>query len=247
MNHARQRSSNQADLHPPSLLTDREETSGFRKKMRVRHFIRAAALGLTVTTLSFAAAADVAGAQTFVEKEHGHIKKLVEANAPAADVTKAIDGMVDYDEIARRALGSPCPATIPNCTNHWAELNADQQKEMTGLFHGLVEKKYRENATKTKDFDISYRGAKEAGTDIAKVRTEAKDKNKPREPAVQVDYLIKGTGPYKVIDLVTEGSILSKNYYDQSHKMLTTAGQGYPYLVQKLKDRIAGKKEAAAK
>jgi len=214
--------------------------------MRLRHFIRAAALGLSVTTLCFAASADVAGAQTFVEKEHGAIKKLVEANAPQADVSKAIDGMVDYEEIARRALGSPCPTTIPNCTNHWGDLNDDQKKEMTGLFHGLVEKKYRENAQKTKDFDISYKGAKEAGTDIAKVRTEAKDKNKPREPAVQVDYIIKGAGPaYKVVDLVTEGSVLSKNYYDQSHKMLTTQGQGYPYLVQKLKDRIAGKKEVA--
>ncbi|MBX3226639.1 MAG: ABC transporter substrate-binding protein [Labilithrix sp.] len=215
--------------------------------MRLRTLIRAATLGLTVTTLSFAAAADVAGAQAFVEKEHGAIKKLVDANAAQSEVTKVIDAMVDYDEVARRALGQPCPTTIPSCTNHWAELNDDQKKEMTSLFRQLVEKKYRENAQKTKDYDISYRGAKEAGNDIAKVRTEAKDKNKPREPAVQVDYLIKGSGPYKVVDLVTEGSILSKNYYDQSHKMLTTQGQGYPYLVQKLKDRIAGKKDKDSK
>lgn len=214
--------------------------------MRVRSFLRSAALALSVTTVCFAASADVAGAQAFVEKEHGNIKKLVDANAPQAELSKAIDGMVDYDEIAKRALGEPCPATIPSCTNHWAQLNDDQKKEMTGLFHQLVEKKYRENAQRTKDFEISYKGAKEAGTDIAKVKTEAKDKNKPREPPVQVDYIIKGAGPYKVVDLVTEGSVLSKNYYDQSHKMLTTDGQGYPYLVQKLKDRIAGKKEAPA-
>ena len=156
-----------------------------------------------------------------------------------AEVTKAIDGMVDYEAIAQRALGKPCPATIPNCTNHWDELNDTQKKEVTGLFKGLVEKKYRENAYKTRDFDVSYRGTKEQSADISKVRTEAKNKAKPREPAVQVDYIIRSNGrSHKVIDLVTEGSILSKNYYDQSHKMLTTAGQGYPYFVQKLRDKI---------
>ena len=210
--------------------------------MRFRHFVRAVFLGLSLTTLSLAASADVAGAQSFVEREHTQIKKLVEANAPANDITKAIDGMVDYNEIAQRALGKPCPATIPNCTNHWDELNDAQKKEVTELFKGLVEKKYRENAYKTRDFDVSYRGAKEQGVDISKVRTEAKNKLKPREPAVQVDYIIKSNGPtHKVIDLVTEGSILSKNYYDQSHKMLTTPGQGYPYFVQKLRDKIKKK------
>ncbi len=30
---------------------------------------------------------------------------------------------------------------------------------------------------------------------------------------------------------------MTKNYYDQFHRMLTTAGQGYPYLVKKLQDK----------
>src|SRR5690606_14743728 len=115
---------------------------------------------------SLGASADVAGAQAFVEKEHGQIKRLVEANAPQSEVTKRIDAMVDYNEIAQRALGKPCPTSIPNCTNHWDELNDAQKKEVTELFKALVAKKYRENAYKTKDFDVTYRGAKEQGADI---------------------------------------------------------------------------------
>jgi ABC-type transporter MlaC component len=210
--------------------------------MRFPQFIRTIALGLTVSTLSFAAGSDVDGAQSFVEREHGQIKKLVDANAPTDAVTRAIDGMVDYDAIAQRALGKPCPATIPSCTNHWDDLNDAQKVEVRDLFRGLVEKKYRENAYKTRDYDVSYRGAKEQGADVSKVRTEAKNKAKPRDPAVQVDYIIRSSGQeHKVIDLVTEGSILSKNYYDQSHKMLTTAGQGYPYFVKKLREKVAKK------
>jgi ABC-type transporter MlaC component len=210
--------------------------------MRLGHFVRTVGVVLGVSSLAFSASADVAGAQAFVEREHGQIKKLVEQNAPTAEVTKAIDGMVDYDAITQRALGSPCPATIPGCTNHWNELTDAQKAEVTDLFRQLVAKKYRDNAYKTRDLDIVYRGTKEQGSDISKVRTEAKDRTKPREPAVQVDYIIRGgASAYKVIDLVTEGSILSKNYYDQSHKMLTTPGQGYPYFVSKLREKIKKK------
>jgi ABC-type transporter MlaC component len=211
-----------------------------------RHFLRTLFFGLSVTTLSFAASADSATAQAFVEKQHGHIRKLVESNAPTSEVTNAIHGFVDYQVIAQRALGKPCPTTIPNCTNHWDELNDAQKAEVTDLFKGLVEKKYRENAYKTKDFDVTYRGAKDQTEDTSKVRTEAHNKTKPRDPPVQVDYIVRCNGDCKLIDMVTEGSILSKNYYDQSHKMLTTPGQGYAYFTQKLRDRIKGGPAPAA-
>jgi ABC-type transporter MlaC component len=212
--------------------------------MRIRHFLPALLLAFSVQTLAFAASADVAGAQTFVEREHGQIKKMVEQNAPSDAVSRAIDGMVDYDELARRTMGKPCPPTIPSCTNHWDALTPDQQREVTSLLRKLVEKNYHKNLNKTRDYDISYRGAKEQGENLSKIRTEAKSKAKPRDPAVQVDYVIMGNGAsYKVIDIVTEGSSMTKNYYDQFHRMLTTPSQGYPYLVQKLKDKIA-KKEA---
>jgi ABC-type transporter MlaC component len=207
--------------------------------MRIRHFLPAALLAFSVATLAAAASADVAGAQSFVEREHGQIKKMVDANAPSAQVSRAIDDMVDYDELARRTMGSPCPLTVPSCTNHWKDLNDEQRREVTGLLRKLVEKNYHKNLNKTRDYVVSYRGAKEQGENLAKIRTEAKSKAKPRDPAVQVDYVIMGAGSnYKVIDIVTEGSSMTKNYYDQFHRMLTTAGQGYPYLVKKLQDKV---------
>jgi phospholipid transport system substrate-binding protein len=197
--------------------------------------------------MAAAASADVAGAQAFVEKEHGQLKKLVESNASSGEVSRAIDSMVDYDELARRTMGNPCPPGVPSCTNHWKDLTPEQQREVTGLLKQLVEKNYHKNLNKTRDYDVSYRGAKEQGENLSKIRTEAKSKLKPRDPAVQVDYVIMGNGSiYKVIDIVTEGSSMTKNYYDQFHRMLTTATQGYPYLVQKLKDKIA-KKEKESK
>ena len=67
---------------------------------------------------------------------------------------------------------------------------------------------------------------------------------------MQVDYVVRSARVRQlpqVIDIVTEGSSLTKNYYDQFHRMLTTDGQKYPYLVQKLRDKIAAKEKEAAK
>jgi ABC-type transporter MlaC component len=215
--------------------------------MRFRHFLSAAALALSCTFLAGGASADVDAAKSFVEREHTQIKKLVENNAPSSEVSKAIDGMVDYDQLAMRTLGKPCPSTVPSCTNHWDELKPEQRTEVTGLLRQLVEKNYHKNLNKTRDYDVSYRGAKEVGENVSRIKTEAKSKAKPRDPAVQVDYIVLTSGDKnKMIDIVTEGSSMTKNYYDQFHRMLTTAGQGYPYLVQKLRDKIAAKEAAAA-
>lgn len=212
--------------------------------MRLRHLVSATFLALATSLFAGGALADVDGAQTFVEKEHGQLRKLVDANAPQDQVRQAIDGMVDYDELAKRTLGKPCPVGVSACKNHWdQDLNADQQKEVTSLLRQLVEKNYRKNLNKTRDFDVTYRGAKDQGDALTKVRTEAKNKSKPRDPAYLVDYVIveKDGGRYRVVDIITEGSSMTKNYYDQFHRMLTTQGQGYPYMVQKLKDKIAAK------
>ncbi len=218
--------------------------------MRFHNFLSAfpgVALALSCTLVASAAFGDVDAAKSFVEKEHTQIQKLVEANAPEGDVRKAIDGMVDYDQLAMRTLGKPCPPTVPSCSNHWDELTAEQRTEVTSLLRKLVEKNYHHNLTKTRDYEIAYRGAKDQGENVSKIKTEAKSKIKPRDPAVQVDYVILGTGDrYRVIDIVTEGSSMTKNYYDQFHRMLTTAGQGYPYLVKKLQDKIVAKDKPAS-
>lgn len=216
--------------------------------MRFRHFFSAAALALSSTLVAGGAFADVDAAKAFVKEKHTNIKELVEKGSPTDKVKEAMGTMVDYDQLAMRTMGKPCPPSVPRCTNHWDELTPAQQSEVTGLLKNLVEKNLQKNLNKTRDFDVSYSGAKDVGENVSKIKTEAKSKVKPRDPAVQVDYVILGTGnKYRVIDIVTEGSSMTKNYYDQFHRMLTTDGQRYPYLVQKLRDKIAAKdKEAAA-
>jgi phospholipid transport system substrate-binding protein len=181
-------------------------------------------------------------AQTFVEQEHKQLDQLLHQPDSASrenQIHNAMGGFVDYDELTRRAFGTPCPTAEPACKDLWDGYDDGQKTELRSLLEQLVRKTYQRNLAKTLDFDITYHGEKSAGGDT-KVMTEAKDRSKPREPAVRVDYVVKDTpkGP-RVVDIVTEGSSLTKNYYDQFDRKLKDPAQGYANIVQKLRDKIA--------
>ncbi len=210
---------------------------------KTRRLVSALALA-TCLTLASSASAQASNAQTFVQNEQVRISTLLRqpANGPRdAQITQVLDTMVDYDELARRTMGQPCPQGEEQCVNHWAELTDEQKSEVSLLLRQLVQKNYRKNLIKTLDYDITYKGARDVGGDT-RIRTEAKSKLQPRDPAVQVDYVVRGGGDhYRVVDIVTEGSSLTKNYYDQFHKMMTNPAQKYAYIAQKLREKIAKK------
>jgi ABC-type transporter MlaC component len=193
--------------------------------------------------LGATAFAQDSGAQPFVQSEQTKLSALLRSPPSGtrdSQIDQALDRLVDYEEMTRRALGQPCPVGEASCQNHWAALTDAQKAEVTDLLKKLVQKNYRKNLMKTLDYDVTYRGARDDEGNT-RIRTEAKSKLKPRDPAVQVDYVVRSAGGYHVIDIVTEGSSLTKNYYDQFHKMLTNPAQGYPHMVGKLREKIAKK------
>lgn len=203
--------------------------------------VRFAQAVVFAVSLTLAGAAFGADAQGYIQTNHASMTSLLKQPASASreqQIASLLDGMIDYDELTRRSFGAPCPLGISSCTDHWKDLTDAQKTEVTGLVKKLVQKNYKKNLSKTLEFDIAYLGSKESSGEF-RVKTEAKSKVKPRDPAVQIDYIVKPNGSsYKVIDIVTEGSSLSKNYYNQFHKFLTTKDQGYPYLIQKLNTKI---------
>jgi phospholipid transport system substrate-binding protein len=200
------------------------------------------ALATAAGVLLAAPLAHAEDAQAYIQGKHAELEKMLHQPASAArdeQVNHSLDAFVDYDELTRRAFGEPCHASLPNCEDIWAGYEAEKQKEVHDLLKQLVENSYRKNLLKTLDFDIAYRGTREQGGDT-RVVTEAQDKSKPHDPPIRVDYVLKqGPGGWRVVDIVTEGSSLTKNYYDQFRKKMHNPGEGYPNIVAKLKEKIA--------
>jgi ABC-type transporter MlaC component len=201
---------------------------------RFRHVLAfVSSMGL----LALAGPAHAEDAQGFIEHEHTKLQTMLrEPASPAreAKVNAALDGFVDYDELVRRAFGEPCHTSIPNCDDLWARYSDAQKHELHELLKQVVESSYRRNLTKTLDYEVSYKGARDAGGET-RVLTEAKSKANAREAPVRIDYLVKQTahGP-RVVDIITEGSSFSKNLYVQFRKM-----DEYEKIASKLKEKRA--------
>jgi ABC-type transporter MlaC component len=207
--------------------------------MHLRHLLTVSSV---LASFAVAVPAHAEDAQGFIQHEHHKLDQLLHQPAsPARDteITAALDGFVDYDELAHRAFGEPCPAAIPSCEDLWAGYSDAQKTEVRDLLKQLVEKNYRKNLTKTLDYDVSYKGSRGAGGDT-RVLTEAKSKTNPREEPFRVDYVVKQTAHgYRVVDIITEGSVLTKDYYEQFLKK--QHNEGYDAIVSKLKEKIAKK------
>ncbi len=189
------------------------------------------ALALTLT-LAASAPAFAQSPDDFVKTGHSQLTTLLQQPTSAqrdAQIAAAFDQMVDYSELVRRCF-----------KEHWSELDATKQAEVSDLLKQIVRKNYQKNLNRTLNYNITYTGQRAQGTDMV-VRTEAQSRVNPRDPTVQIDYVIEGapSGPYHVVDIVAENSSTVTGYYRQFHTMLTTQGQGYPYLVEKLKAKIA--------
>lgn len=200
---------------------------------------------LVPTLAALAVSAPVSAAedpQGFVQHEHARLERLLhDAASPARDaqINQTLDAFVDYDELTRRAFGEPCPGAIPACDDLWAKYADAQKTELSDLLRQLVRKSYRKNLAKTLDYEVAYHGIREAAGDT-RVQTEAKNKSKPRDPAVRIDYVVKQTeGGFRVVDIITEGSSLTKNYYDQFRKKMENPNEGYDNIVLKLREKIA--------
>ena len=207
--------------------------------MRFPSFI---ALSCAAVFLALSSPASADDAQSFIEHEHAKLERLLrepESSSRDVQINEALDGFVDYGELTRRAFGEPCPPSVPSCDDLWAKYADPQKDELRSLLSQLVRKSYRKNLVKTLDYDVAYHGARDAAGDT-RVLTEAKSKIKPRDPAVRVDYVVKQTpSGYRVVDIITEGSSLTKNYYDQFRKKMNDPTQGYPNIVDKLREKIS--------
>jgi phospholipid transport system substrate-binding protein len=188
-----------------------------------------------------AIAADIP-AEVFVQQRHEHMQGLLRqppSQPRDEQVRQALGEFVDFDGLTQRAFGEPCPSSEPSCEDLWQGYSDAQHEEVRGLLEKLVRKTYEKNLLKTLDYDVGYRGARTNAADT-RVMTEAHNRLKPREPAVRVDYVVTQTPQgMRVVDIVTEGSSLTKNYYDQFRKKMHDPAEGYPNIVAKLRDKLA--------
>jgi phospholipid transport system substrate-binding protein len=168
-------------------------------------------------------------AEEFIQTRQAQVTSLLrQASSGQHDkqIAAVLDGMIGYDELAKRALAS-----------HWDERSEAQRKEFTDILRRLVQRSYEKNLKNILEYKVQYLG-EESATDGVIVHTKATSEAKPQEEPITIDYqLIQAGAGWKVVDIVTEGSSLVNNYKNQFHRIIQK--DGYETLVKRMKDKLA--------
>ena len=140
-----------------------------------------------------------------------------------AAVRKISEGIFDYKDTARRALGQ-----------HWNARTPAEQAEFVGLFADLLERAYFSRIDQYQGEKVRYMAETRDGED-ALVKTLIVTN---RGSEVPVDYRLHlADGRWRVHDVIIEGVSLVANYRTQFNKIVQT--ESYDSLVKKLRERGA--------
>jgi len=183
---------------------------------------------LVLTASIFTASVACATPTEDVKKTVDEVVRIVADKEMKKDETKrrqalkkAISGIFDYSEMAKRSLGK-----------HWNVRTAAEKKQFAELFATLLENSYAAKIESYNNEKIVYIKEIDEG-DYAEVKskvvTAARDE-------FTLDYrLFKQNGKWMVYDVIIEGVSLVSNYRSQFNKIITN--NGYDKLVRKLQNK----------
>ncbi|NOY90735.1 MAG: ABC transporter substrate-binding protein [Deltaproteobacteria bacterium] len=169
-----------------------------------------------------------AAAQHFLEGRHQQVQRLLRQPASArrnSALSSVIEGLLDYDSLAKAALGSA-----------WEEHTQAERQAFAELLKQLVQMNYQHNLENTLDFRVSY-GEAEADGDVVIVHTEARSRTNRRAPSVSIDYrLHQVDGNWRVVDISTDGSSMVRSYHRQFRRIIRR--EGWDGLMTRMRARL---------
>jgi phospholipid transport system substrate-binding protein len=140
-------------------------------------------------------------------------------------IRKAVDERFDWEELARRSLGT-----------HWAARSPEEKKEFIELFGKLLEKTYLDKVEGYAGEKVLYQGESQDGeygvVDVKIVTT--------KNTEIPVRYSLRQKrDDWLVYDITIEGVSLVNNYRVQFSNIL--ARSPFSELVKRLKEKTAEK------
>ena len=187
----------------------------------------AAALSVIALTFGVTGVAFAGAATDAVKAKQASLFDLIRQGSPDGQkkIDALFDDMLDYQALAEGSLGSA-----------WAARSDAEKAQFTDILKQLVRRAYQRNLKKLLDRDIQYVG-EAPSPPWTLVKTVSKAKGGAGEP-FSIDFkLAQKNGAWKVQDIVTEDESLVDSYRGQFVGIIKK--DGFPALVQKMKDRLA--------
>jgi ABC-type transporter MlaC component len=172
--------------------------------------------------------AELSAIEAFKAK-HEKVVKLVKSSADNAKIQDQVDELLDYDWIAKAALGGPDTFDTV-CKSRCAEFEK--------LLTSLIRENYLRMVQKAERHPVEYVGQVAGKNNVYKVTTRIKVDKNGREQVVTVDYIMHRSGDkWQVRDIITDDVSLASNYRYEFNKIAKT--EGIDGVIRKLEDKLA--------
>lgn len=150
------------------------------------------------------------------------LKKASNEQKRRGAIKKALSGIFDHQEMAKRSLGK-----------HWNQRTQAERKHFVDLFASLLENSYAGKIESYNNEKVVYIKELIDG-DHAEVKSKIVT---PKNDEFTLDYRMMkdASGKWMVYDVVIEGVSLVSNYRTQFNKIISA--NGYPELVKKLQTK----------
>jgi phospholipid transport system substrate-binding protein len=150
------------------------------------------------------------------------------ATAPGATIEKvaqAVDRFVDFEELARRALGDT-----------WSSITPAQRKELTGEMRGMLRAFYAQRILSQPDNEVTYNQELLQGNEATVSTVIRVEGNR-----IPITYKLYRAAPkeksWRIYDIVTADVSLLEDYRGQFSQLV--AEQGFDGLLSTVKARRA--------
>ena len=155
-----------------------------------------------------------------------------EAEAQATAVQTVVDGLLDFDEIAKRTLAS-----------QWDGLTAGQRRDFLEALQRLIERKPLDRGLQI-DFDstVAYHGESVIDDEavVSSIVTSTATTGRASRRLIQYKLCYRG-GRWRVYDVIVEGVSLVDDYRDQFAKII--AQDSFDGLLRRMRKKGAGESE----
>ena len=200
--------------------------------MSDRWFARSVAVTLTLLVVGRAPVALAGPATDQIKPQIDRVIAAIDNPALKGDSKAAerrqvlrgiTDGVFDWNEMAKRALG-----------RHWAGRTPAEQQEFVALFRELLERAYVGKIERYAGEPIAYVGEVADG-EVTTVRTKITTRQNQEVP---IDYRMFRDGDrWRVYDVLIESISLVNNYRTQFDGIIKTSS--YDELIKRLKARAS--------
>jgi phospholipid transport system substrate-binding protein len=169
-----------------------------------------------------------------LKKSNASLRKLFQKSSPSwspehdakrSEMRKIVNGFLDFEELAHRALA-----------RHWEGLTPKQRGEFVGVLRDLIERNYIKQVHGQPNYELRFtkETIKDSESTVLCTLDAAHDGKKV---AVEMEYklLYKG-GRWLVYDVITDEQSMLENYRAEFNKIITK--ESFDALLKRMKKRL---------